>query len=62
MSGCLVSGYNITWLWFEWEALETWEATLAVSYVPLVARVCSPCSLLSIHKQSKLWCVNHFSG
>lgn len=62
MSGCLVSRYSIARLWFEWKALETWEATLAVSYVPLAAWVCNTCSLLSIHQQSKLWLVNHFSG
>lgn len=61
MSGCLVSRYSIAWLWSEWEALETWEATLAVSYVSLAARVCNTCSLLSI-QQSKLRLVNHFSG
>lgn len=62
MSGCLVSRYSIARLWSEWEALETWVATLAVSYVSLAARVCNACSLLSIHQQSKLWLVNHFSG
>lgn len=41
MSGCLVSTYSIARLWSEWEALETWEATLAVSYVPRAARVCT---------------------
>lgn len=62
MSGCLVSRYSIAWLWSEREVLETWEATLAVSYVFLAAWVCNPCSLLSIHQQSKLWLVSHFSG
>lgn len=62
MSNCLVSRYSIARLWFEWEALETREATLAASYVFLAARVCNPCSILSIHQQSKLWRVNHFSG
>lgn len=60
MSGWLVSRYSIAWLWSEWEALETWEATLAVSYVPLAAWVCNTCSLLGIHQQSKLWLVNHY--
>lgn len=59
MSGCLVSRYSIAQLWSEWEALETWEAILAVSYVSLAAWVCSACSLLSI-QQSKLWHVNQF--
>lgn len=59
MSGCLVSRYSIAQLWSEWEALETWEAILAVSYVSLAARVCSACPLLSI-RQSKLWLVNQF--
>lgn len=62
MSGCLVSRYSIPRLWSEWKALETWEATLAVSYVSLAAWVCTACSLLNIHQQSKLWLVNHFSG
>lgn len=53
MSGRLVSRYSIAWLWSEWEALETWEATLAVSYVSLAARVCNACSLLSIHPTVK---------
>lgn len=60
MSGRLVSRYSIARLWSEWEALETWEATIAVSYVSLAARLCNTCSLLSIHQQSKLWPVNHF--
>lgn len=47
MSGCLVSRYSIAGLWSEWEAPETWEATLAVSYVSLAARECSACSLLT---------------
>lgn len=62
MSDRLVSRYSIARLWSEWEALETWEATLAVSYVFLAAWVCNSCSLLSIHQQSKLWPVNHYSG
>ena len=62
MSGCLVSRYSIAWLWSEWEALETWEATIAVSYVPLAVWLCNTRSLLNIHQQSKLWPVNHFSG
>lgn len=62
MSGRLVSRYSIARLWSEWEASETWEATLAVSYVFRAARVCNTCSLLSIHQQSKLRLVNHFSG
>lgn len=62
MSGCLVSRYSIAWLWSEWEALETWEATLALSYVPLAAWVCSTCPLLSVHQQPKLRFVNHFSS
>lgn len=60
MSGCLVSRYSIARLWSEWEALETWVATLAVSYVSPATWVCCTCSLLSIHQQSKLWLVNHF--
>lgn len=62
MSAGLVSRYNIARLWFEWEALETREATLAVSYGPLVARVCDACCLLSIGQHSKLRRVGHFSG
>ena len=49
MSGRLVSRYNVARLWSEWEAAETWEATLAVSYVSRATRVCGACSLLSIH-------------
>ncbi len=60
MSGCLVSRYSVARLWSEWEALETWEATLAVSYVFRAAWLCSTCSLLSIRQQSKLWLVSHF--
>lgn len=60
MSGCLVSRYNIALLWFEWEVLETREATQAVSYVPLAARVCNT-SLLSVQQQPKQRRVNHFS-
>lgn len=52
MSGCLVRTYSVAWLWSDLEALETWEATLAVSYVSLAARPCSTCS------QSE--CVTHF--
>lgn len=47
MSGCLVSRYSIAGLWSEWEAPETWEAILAVSYVSLATRECSACSLLT---------------
>lgn len=55
MSGGLVSRCSVSRLWSELEALESWKATLAVSYVSLAACVCCTCSILGVQQQSVLW-------